>query len=200
MYNNILPDQTESALNVYDMVNKFCTENGMNLMVTGHSLGGSLAQIVSAFRNTKSVTFNAYGVKNMLPKDLLQNDKYNIINYCNKKDKITTMNAEYHIGKCYVVESKNIFKNPHYLENMGSLYEREETTGSYLQYEYDKAEQSQKEFEEYQKYGRKMIHMPGINSDVNGSECKGSYAVSGYTREDGTKVDGYIRKCYLHGN
>lgn len=27
------------------------------------------------------------------------------------------------------------------------------------------------------------------------SECVGSYFVHGYTREDGTKIDGYTRSC-----
>lgn len=32
-----------------------------------------------------------------------------------------------------------------------------------------------------------------INDGV--SQCAGVYDVSGYTRADGTKVDGYIRRC-----
>lgn len=30
------------------------------------------------------------------------------------------------------------------------------------------------------------------------SECPGSYEVSGYTRDDGTVVHGYIRQCRFH--
>ena len=194
-----MPAQAYNAVQVYDTVNKFCNENNMKLTILGYSLGGSLAQIVSAFRNAAAVTFNAYGVKNMLPKDLPYYNENNIINYCNEDDKITTMNAENHLGRCYSVKSKDAWKLGHFLENMGSLYEREETYGSYLQYKYEKEEHSQKEFEEYKKYGRRFIHMPGLSSDDNKSGCTGNYPVSSYTRSDGVKVDSYIRTCYKHG-
>ena len=35
----------------------------------------------------------------------------------------------------------------------------------------------------------------GTSSMSNGSECVGSYQVSGYTRSDGTEVSGYTRTC-----
>lgn len=199
MFNHVLPEQSQNALQVYDMVNKYCKEKGMELTVIGHSLGGSLAQIVGAFRNATAVTYNAYGVKDMLPKDLPYYNENNIINYCNENDKLTTMNAENHLGRCYSVQSKDVWKFGHFLENMGSLYEREETYGSYLQYKYEKEERSQREFEEYKKYGRRFIHMPGLSSGDNKSGCTGSYPVSSYTRSDGVKVDSYIRTCYKHG-
>ena len=41
--------------------------------------------------------------------------------------------------------------------------------------------------------------MPGLYSGENQSGCTGSYPVSGYTRDDGTKADDYIRTCYKHG-
>ena len=56
-----------------------------------------------------------------------------------------------------------------------------------------------KELEEFRKYGRRIMRMPGLYSGENQSGCTGSYPVSGYTRDDGTKVDGYIRTCYKHG-
>ncbi|MBR1776320.1 DUF2974 domain-containing protein [bacterium] len=201
MLNHILPEQSKNALQVYDMVNNFCKENNMKLIVLGHSLGGSLAQIVSAFRNVAAVTFNPFGVKDMLPKDLPYYNENNIINYCNENDYITKMRASNILGKCYKVKSINIWQPTyHFLENMGSLFEREETYGWYLQQQYEKGERSKKEFQEYKKYGRKFINMPGVYSEDNKTGCLGSYAVSGYTREDGTKVDSYIRTCFKHGN
>lgn len=56
-----------------------------------------------------------------------------------------------------------------------------------------------KKHEEYKKYGRKYINMPGLYSDDKKSGCSGSYSASGYTRNDWTKVEGYIRTCYKHG-
>lgn len=193
-----MPDQAENAIKVYDMVNKFSKENNMKITVIGYSLGGSLAAIVSAMRGVEAVTFNAYGVRQLLNPNI----KYytnNITNYCNKFDPITKARAKDHIGKCYTVESKDVFKNPHYIENMDSLDNREEAYGPYLQDQYEREERSKKEFEEYKKYGRRIMRMLGLYSGENQSGCTGSYPVSGYTRDDGTKVDSYIRTCYLHG-
>ena len=58
MIRNYLPMQAESALEAYDKVAEFCEKNGYSLTVTGHSLGGSLATIVSAERGVPAVTFN----------------------------------------------------------------------------------------------------------------------------------------------
>ena len=193
-----MPDQAENAIKVYDMVNKFSKENNMKITVIGYSLGGSLAAIVSAIRGVEAVTFNPYGVKNLLDPNIKYNtDK--VTNYCCENDIITIMNAENHIGKCYTVKPKNILKVGHFLENMDSLYEREEAYGPYLQDQYEREERSKKEFEEFRKYGRRIMRMPGLYSGENQSGCTGSYPVSSYTREDGTKVDSYIRTCYKHG-
>ena len=193
-----LPEQLNDAINLYDEVSKYCKNNGYKLSVTGHSLGGSLAAIVSAMRGVEAVTFNPYGVKNLLnPNIKYITDK--VINYCCDEDIITRINAENHIGKCYSISSSDYKTDPHLLENMDSLDNREEAYGPYLQYQYERKERLKKEFEEYKKYGRKIIRMPGLYSGENQSECTGSYPVSGYTRDDGTKVDSYIRTCYKHG-
>lgn len=42
--------------------------------------------------------------------------------------------------------------------------------------------------------------MPGLYSVDNKTNCLGSYPVSGYERKDGTKVQGYVRECFKHGN
>lgn len=195
---NKLPTQYKDAINLYDEVSKYCKNNGYKLSVTGHSLGGSLAAIVSAMRGVDAVTFNPYGVKNLLDPNI----KYitnKVINYCCDEDIITRINAENHIGKCYSISSSDYKTNPHLLENMDSLDNRKEAYGPYLQDQYEREERSKKEFEEYKKNGRRIMRMPGLYSGENQSGCTGSYPVSGYTRDDGTKVDGYIRTCYKHG-
>ena len=58
-----LPEQLEDSINLYDDVAEYCKNNGYELSVTGHSLGGSLAAIVSAKRGVEAVTFNPFGVK-----------------------------------------------------------------------------------------------------------------------------------------
>ena len=110
-----LPEQLNDAISLYDEVSKYCKNNGYKLSVTGHSLGGSLAAIVSAMRGIEAVTFNPYGVKNLLDPNIKYNtDK--VTNYCCENDIITIMNAENHIGKCYTVKPKNILKVGHFLE------------------------------------------------------------------------------------
>lgn len=198
MISKQLPEQYSDAINLYDDVAKYCKNNGYELSVTGHSLGGSLAAIVSVKRGVEAVTFNPYGIKNLLNPNI----KYitnKVTNYCCNEDIITRINAENHIGKCYSITSSDYTTNPHLLENMDSLKNREEAYAPYLQYQYEKELESKKELEEYQKYGRRIIRMPGLYSNENKSNCTGSYPVSSYTKDNGTKVDGYIRHCYKHG-
>ena len=193
-----LPTQYKDAISLYDEVYKYCKNNGFKLSVTGHSLGGSLAAIVSAMRGIEAVTFNPYGVKNLLnPNIKYITDK--VTNYCCDEDIMTRINAENHIGKCYSITSSDYTTNPHLLENMDSLDNREEVYAPYLQHQYEKELRSKKEFNEYKKYGKRIMRMPGLYSKDNQSDCIGSYPVSGYAKEDGTKVDGYIRTCYKHG-
>jgi len=52
---------------------------------------------------------------------------------------------------------------------------------------------------------KKKLNISGVNNQVNNNgvshsqkDCTGSYPVSGYTRADGTKVEGYTRTCYKH--
>ena len=37
-------------------------------------------------------------------------------------------------------------------------------------------------------------------SDRENQNCQGFYEVSGYTTDDGKKVDSYTRRCWKHGN
>lgn len=38
------------------------------------------------------------------------------------------------------------------------------------------------------------------NPQHNSSQCPGTYQVSGYTREDGTKVPAHVRTCHVHNS
>jgi hypothetical protein len=67
------------------------------ITLTGHSLGGSIAQIIGATHGFDTVTFNPYGTKSILDKYNLRYKEDNIINYCNKTDGITSVNAQNHI-------------------------------------------------------------------------------------------------------
>lgn len=187
MFEGHMPSQAYNALQVYDKINKSFKDQNIKLTVVGYSLGGSLAQIVGALRGVEAITFNAYGTKNLLSPNLNYNtDK--IINYCCVGDIITNINFKNHIGKCFTVKPKNVFKNPHYLENMSSLYERKISLNSDI-----KKENKDKKYEN-------NIFMPSLYSDTKKSNCTGYYPVSSYTRANGTLVKGYIRNCYLHGD
>lgn len=39
-----------------------------------------------------------------------------------------------------------------------------------------------------------------LSQQIQETNCPGAYAVNGYIRSDGVKVDGYIRSCGVHSN
>jgi len=133
MISNKIPNQIIDARNFYeDLKNTFPNKK---IIFSGHSLGGSLAQIMSFETNCSAVTFSAYGTRKILATD---KEPVNVINYGNKSDLIFMKNLDYQYGKTYVVDSnipdtKNQFevisttkkyiphKINHMLENIGDL-------------------------------------------------------------------------------
>ena len=101
------------------------------ITVTGHSLGGSIAQILGAKYGTETVTFGAYGTKNF--NGIKTNYTNNITNYGNAQDGIFVKNIDNQIGKTMILNAKekdgNSFNinykhhgfNPHYIQNFGDL-------------------------------------------------------------------------------
>lgn len=192
------PPQTKNALETVDIVRDMIKNNpeyaGCKITVVGHSLGGSLAQIVAVIKGVKAVTFNAFGTKNLL-KDEPGLKNADVTNYCNPDDNITTFNAENHIGKCYEVDTVYYEgKGAHNLECMGPLENRIPTTGEDLRWKALKKYKEKLEFEYYRRTGK---HLPIQMSSTgfHGENCAGTYQVSGYTRDDGTKVASYSRTC-----
>lgn len=192
------PPQTNNALETVDIVKDMIKNDpkyaGCKVAVVGHSLGGSLAQIAAVMKGIKAVTFNAFGTKNLLDNEPgLKNA--DVTNYCNPEDDITTLRAQNHVGKCYEVGS--VFhegNGSHHLECMGSLENRIPTTGIDLKMKGDRKRNQKLEFEYYKRTGK---HMPiRMSSEgLYGEKCAGTYQVSGYTKEDGTKVSSYTRTC-----
>ena len=76
-----IPSQTTGALNYYDTILTNLSENG-SISVTGHSLGGALAQLVAANRNVGAYTFNAPGMASQTA----GTGTSNVINYVNMND------------------------------------------------------------------------------------------------------------------
>ena len=138
MFRKNLPYQVTNAKSVYDkLVNKYGREN---VVVTGHSLGGSIGAILGAEYGVETVTFNAYGIKNLYGLEINYTD--NIINYGHAKDAVFVSNIDNHIGKVMVLNDKfdanngnkddTVFKykvgtkqlyflKEHFLETMGDL-------------------------------------------------------------------------------
>lgn len=119
-----LPSQYWSALTFYNNIqSKF---PNYKIVFTGHSLGGSLAQILGNETGNETVTFNAYGTGNII--NINPNNLENIRNYGHVKDRIFNNNFHNQNGKIYLLEhhaggpSKPL--KYHYLEKIGNLKNR----------------------------------------------------------------------------
>lgn len=171
-----MPTQSRDAISVYWKVKQ--QYPNAHIILTGHSLGGSLAQIVGAIYDVETVTFNAYGTKNLVKSNMtVYPDK--ITNYINLNDYDVIINNTHNpIGTCYSIGTRGFSVNNHEAESMLPLKER-------------------KKFDQ-RKYGKNSGKTPKEVHTENTS-CPGSYSVSSYKRSDGTHVEGYTRTCYVHG-
>lgn len=128
-----VPNQAKSALNFYYEVEKLCKDKGINkkdIMITGHSLGGSNGEIVGSVTGIKTITFNSYGVKDIAKKYIAINldDVDCVTNYGNAKDLVFRSKMDNHIGKTYVIDKNRIHnfirpKKFHSIEDMGDTRE-----------------------------------------------------------------------------
>lgn len=92
-----LPTQAAQALSYFNSIkNKY-----PNLIVTGHSLGGSIAQIIGTKQGNKTVTFSAFGSEGSCKRQ----KENNIINFGMERDTIFTNRIEAQIGKTYIIPS-----------------------------------------------------------------------------------------------
>lgn len=192
-----IPAQATEAIKLYDQVKQ---ENpNSDITVTGHSLGGSLSQIVSGIRGCDAVTFNAYGVKNMF-KDPANIKEDNVVNYVNEWDPIAMSNAENQVGETYAVKGEAM-RNPHKLETMIDHESREYRTLENLKDRKNIINRIENKVEyttsKVKEITREILNKRKENESTNkgSSTCVGSYSVSGYTRSDGTKIGDYTRTC-----
>ena len=94
---NFLPEQVD-VVNLYYLKKK----KDYNIILTGHSLGGSIAQIIGNLNNAEAVTFEAYGTGDIISK---KHDS-KIRNYGNKFDPIFISNFNQHVGKIFLMPIK----------------------------------------------------------------------------------------------
>ncbi|MBQ8886518.1 MAG: hypothetical protein IJY61_02310 [Candidatus Gastranaerophilales bacterium] len=119
-----VPEQYTDALNLYKKYAENEEYKDYKMTLTGHSLGGSLAQLVASTEGVsnkdnppKVVTFNAFGTYDIV-KNQEDNDKYdfveqselddtNVYNYITEGDFVSCTTRQ--IGKTTVVENKSPF-------------------------------------------------------------------------------------------
>ena len=104
-----LPNQYVDAQKFYEKVKKEFPNQ--KIVFTGHSLGGSLAQLMSNKTGHETVTFNAYGIADLLQGNISNN--LNIRNYGNINDTVFNANIDNQLGKTYMINDDN--KNANYI-------------------------------------------------------------------------------------
>ncbi len=107
-----VPKQKNKALSFYNQVMK--TEKGqlstnVNIVITGHSLGGALAQLVGAEKNVETITFNAPGMLNNVDGS---KSYEKVTNYVNLNDWVGCYldhvgNTKYYLPDGFVSKDKN---------------------------------------------------------------------------------------------
>lgn len=136
---NLLPSQLKNARMLYNEYARLYPN--AHIILTGHSLGGSVVQALGAETGAETITFGAYGIANTHSPSF----KYtkNITNYGNSQDAVFVSNIDFQLGKTIVLSNsakkENSFKtsiqkpqkSPHLLENYGDLskgveYKKEE--------------------------------------------------------------------------
>lgn len=114
-----LPNQYADAQKFYEKVKKDFPDQ--EIVFTGHSLGGSLAQLMSNKTGHETVTFNAYGIRDIL-QGYVRDNLENIRNYGNVDDTTYNLNLRNQLGKTYIIDygkgNKYITKS-HYGDYLG---------------------------------------------------------------------------------
>jgi hypothetical protein len=98
----IKPPQYTTAQQYYDFAVTNYASSNANIEITGHSLGGALAQLVGSHTGKNTVTFNAPGVFPVAQKDPLTFSHYNnITNYTIMNDIAGSFST--HIGATFYI-------------------------------------------------------------------------------------------------
>lgn len=130
------PRQYDDAIKFYKEVLKYCKENNINkteyeIVFTGHSLGGSLTQLLSYATGHLGITFNAFGVLDIAPEVSILKGLARVRNYGNINDGIFYVNINKHIGDIYILDTNPQETRPklpqyHFIKNFGDLKDAHE--------------------------------------------------------------------------
>ena len=144
MIQKCIPSQIKDARRFYKEIHQAYPD--CKIIFTGHSLGGSNAQVMGSETGCETITFSAYGTGNLYGTRAIYSE--NITNYGDAKDAIYISNIDNQVGKTIVLNSgiddsdylgksneqlDHISLDPHKLENYDDLskgveYKKEETT------------------------------------------------------------------------
>ena len=95
------PIQVNDARELYNEIKSKYPEKKINL--GGHSLGGSLAQLIGIETGENTVTYGSYGVGDIINKKDLHYD--NITNYGNLNDPIYISNISAQVSNTYIMDN-----------------------------------------------------------------------------------------------
>ena len=140
MFKKDLPNQYVDAQDFYEEIKKDFPNK--EIVFTGHSLGGSLAQLIGNKTGCETVTFNAYGVADFAD-NIYSSRPLNIRNYGNINDTTFNLNIDNQLGKTYIIQKNNqedyLVKSKnsgyaggldpighHFIESMGDLEDASE--------------------------------------------------------------------------
>ncbi|MFA7270649.1 MAG: hypothetical protein WC073_15035, partial [Sterolibacterium sp.] len=110
-----LPEQFNSAKALYDDAAHLASELGLNpanIVITGHSLGGSLAQLLGATYGNPTETFNAYGAGN-IQVNIPPSNYSNINNHVDHFDPVSILPGSKMLGNTldYLLPGDSFFES-----------------------------------------------------------------------------------------
>ena len=204
---NKIPGQFDRAQRFFEKFQEISEFEGLNVIITGYSLGGSIAVYLGSKFGDRTVAFSPYGIGNLTKPRFVDN----ITNYGNPNDTIFMRNFEHQIGNIkYVFNSKNFESEHEYVKN-DKLKEGQNIVDFHFpdkmgDIDFATDDITGQEFlnKVRRKYGgsiesaiEKYTHNSYKDIMQNSNNCPGYVDVKSYTR-NGKDVSGYRRDCPYH--
>lgn len=121
MFQNKIPEQYADAKKFYEQIKEQYPNKSITL--TGHSLGGSLAQLVaSENKDVVSVTFAAHGIDSIIKNNEGLKDNKNTYNYVSNKDLVSSSTT--HTGFTNAIHTADGTLDSHKISNFVKYLEK----------------------------------------------------------------------------